>query len=207
MVGSLPLPRSKKSPKTPLQIKFLNSFVFFCRQSRVETFANLFLNPWTVRVSPCGSTGHYSPLLLLAFHPLQLLESPGRENPWGPNIQNTLQTPKAPPKRQGEGGVQDFPFWILGLHSCTWPGLCRVKLSHAKPRIPIPKGPWSLSSLSRIMQGKLSKLACLGCGPAVLWKHCTGPWQQQRQPHPPLLGDVSPDACTQDQPSAQATLF
>lgn len=56
--------------------------------------------------------------------------------------------------------------------------LARGQLPHTKIRTAIPKGPWSLSSLTSIMQGKPSKLACPERGKAVLWKHCLVSWQQ-----------------------------
>lgn len=62
--------------------------------------------------------------------------------------------------------------------------LARGQLPHTKIRTAIPKDPWSLSSLTSIMQGKSSKLACPERGKAVLWKHCLVSWQQHRSiPH------------------------
>lgn len=79
--------------------------------------------------------------------------------------------------------------------------LARSKLSNTKIRISIPKGPWSLSSQTSIMQGKPSKLACPVCGKAVLWKYCMAPWQQ----HPPHLGGW-PDVCLRHGCKGPATL-
>lgn len=82
--------------------------------------------------------------------------------------------------------LRDLPLSILSLCFCTSLAWARVKLSHTKLCIAIPKGPGALSSLTSIMQGKPSKSACPESKKAVLWKHGLVSWQRNGQ-HPPRL--------------------
>ena len=157
---------------------FLKSFLFFGRKaSNLELWKLAIACRLVISSLPASHLSFSHPALcscldLTDTQTLQLRHSalPTKKRKEGRESMHSI------PSVQPRVCLHDHLLSILSLCFCTSLAWAGVKLSHTKISIAIPKGPWALSSLTRIMQGKPSKSACPESRKTVFWKHCLVSW-------------------------------